>query len=147
MQNRLTDLTNKVVTEVVEDVNQLVHVNQDNNKEQVMPAKHEIYLNTMVTDVPDEIDPYTEDVAVCEITQEVLEYLGRDEDDIRQYSEFVKNLNQSKAAGKAYLNRVFDFRKWYRKKIDDGIVQFYSKKVAYPPANLVADLEYQVGYK
>ena len=144
MQNRLTDLTKSVVTEVVEDIEQLVHVNQSDNKEQIMPVKPEVYLNTIVTDVPDEIDQFVEDNPVCDITEMILAYLDRDEDDKTQHQTLVYQLGQSKAAGKAFLNRVFEFRRYYKSK-QEGVVSFYSKKVGYPPANLVADLEYELG--
>ena len=58
MQNRLTDLTKKVAVEVVEDVEQLVHVNQTDNKEQIMQTKPEVYLNQVVDN---EIDQFVED--------------------------------------------------------------------------------------
>ncbi len=141
MQNRLTDLTKKVAVEVVDDVEQLVHVNQTDNEDQIMQTKPEVYLNQVVDN---EIDQFVEDIPVCDISEMILAYLDRDEDDKTEQQTFVYQLQKSKAAGKAFLNRVFEFRRYYKRK-EEGEVFFYSKKVGYPPANLVADLEYELG--
>ena len=106
-----------------------------------MPGKPEIYLNTIVSN---EIDQFVEDIPVCDISEMIIAYFDRDEDDKTQQQAFVYQLQQSKAAGKAFLNRVFEFRRYYKRK-EEGEVFFYSKKVGYPPANLVADLEYELG--
>ena len=137
MQNRLTDLTKSVVAEVVEEVETVFHAD---NEEQIMKGKPEVYLNQIISN---EIDEFVEDIPVCDITEMILAYLKRDEDDIREYNMLVNHLKTSKAAAKAFLNRVFDFRRNYKRK-EDGEVFFYNKKVGYPPANLVADLEYEL---
>ena len=102
--------------------------------------KPEIYLNTK-QDGPE--GQYVEDIPVCEVTSQIIKILYEDQENKVLYNKLEYHLGESKSAAKAFLNRVFEFRRHYCKK-EDGVVYFYSKKVSYPPANLVNDLEYEL---
>ena len=128
------------VEEVVHKVEEVLNVGADDKP--VDPdedlEKLTIYLNQQVDSR--EVGPYVEDYPVWRVTEVVIDHLNETD----QMDDFKGYLTGSKADGKAYLNRAFDFRRHYTKK-EEGAVYFYSKAVAYPPANLINDLEYDLG--
>ena len=128
------------MSKFMDEVKEVVHKAEDallhhDKEEQTMSGKT-VYLNHIVAELG-----VTEDYPVWEVTREVLAHLEKE--DLRD--KFRVHLSESKSLAKAYLNRVFDFRKHYAKK-EDGEVFFYSKTVAYPTATIVSDLEYRLAY-
>ena len=125
------------MSKFMDEVKEVVHKVEDtllhhDEEEQTVSNKKTVYMNFV-----NEKLGVTEDYPIWKVTKEVLGHL--EAEDLR--SEFVGLFNDSKALAKAFLNRVFDFRKHYAKK-EDGLVYFYDKTVAYPTATLVNDMEY-----
>lgn len=128
------------VEEVVHKAEEVLHPHKEEEVNDIdgISDKYVIYLNREVES--DVTGGHTEDKPVYQVTGAVIDYLDQ-EDELSKFKAFLEN---SKADAKAYLNRVFTFKKRYTKK-EDGLVFFYSKDVSYPPSNLISDLEYELG--
>lgn len=128
------------VEEGIHKVEEALHPHKDEEVNDIdgVSDKYVIYLNREVQS--DVTGGHTEDKPVYQVTGAVIDHLDR-EDELSKFKAFLEN---SKADAKAYLNRTFVFKKRYTKK-EDGLVFFYSKDVAYPPSNLISDLEYELG--
>ena len=92
----------------------------------------EIFLNYLDTD-REVIEPKP----LHEISDIVLGQLEED-DNLEELKE-IANEPKAGARAKGFLNRIFVFKKLYSRK-KDGEVDYFSKSLAYPPADVVNDV-------
>ena len=131
----MSNVLNKI-EEVVHRAEDLIHHKDEvENDVDGVDDRYVIYLNKQVES--EVTGGHVEDRPVYQIAGAVIDYLNLN--DVRDRFEAL--LEDSKADTKAYLIRAFDFRKFYVKKVD-GESEFYSRSLAYPPANLVNDIQY-----
>ena len=92
----------------------------------------EVYLNHL-----DEDREVIEPIPLHEVSEMLLDYLEKN----GHLNELEHIYDESKAMArtKGFLNRLFVFKKLYSRK-RDGEVDYYSKSLAYPPADVVNDL-------
>ena len=91
----------------------------------------EVFLNYLDTE-RDVIEPKP----LHEISDIVLEQL--EGDDLAEL-EGIAAEPRAGARAKGFLSRLFTFKKLYSRK-RDGEVEYFSKSLAYPPADVVNDL-------
>ena len=92
----------------------------------------EIFLNYLDTD-REVIEPKP----LHEISETILTEL-RDNDQLDELEE-IADESKAGARAKGFLSRLFTFKKLYSRK-RDGEVEYFSKSLAYPPADVVNDV-------
>lgn len=92
----------------------------------------EVYLNHL-----DEDREVIEPIPLHEVSEMLLDYL--DKNGHLAELEHIYDESKAMARAKGFLNRLFVFKKLYARK-RDGEVDYYSKSLAYPPADVVNDL-------
>ena len=91
-----------------------------------------VFLNYLDTD-REVIEPKP----LHEISEIVLRQL-EEEDNLEEFS-MIADETKAGARAKGFLDRLFVFKKMYSRK-KDGEVEYFSKSLAYPPADVVNDL-------
>ena len=92
----------------------------------------EVYLNYL-----DEDREVIEPIALHEVSDMLLDYLEKN----NHLDELERIYDDTKASArtKGFLNRLFVFKKLYSRK-REGEIDYFSKSLAYPPADVVNDL-------
>ena len=92
----------------------------------------EVFLNYLDTE-RDVIEPKP----LHEISETIVDYL-KENDELEELEEIAAE-PRAAARAKGFLSRLFTFKKLYSRK-RDGDVEYFSKSLAYPPADVVNDV-------
>ena len=101
-------------------------------KETEVSEQPEIYLNHL-----DEEREVIEAIPLHEVSEMLLDHL--EQTGLLNEMAEIHAGEKASANAKGFLNRIFVFKKLYSRKVD-GEPTYYSKILAYPPANVVSDL-------